>query len=176
MLRKSNDSLAEVLWHNGSMSTEYPRERGPIGDILIRLLHHFRTELFGARDRDGRFTDIRWPHMPIWANVGEDGIRLTRLAHLGNLGLPACSELVNELEQVGYLERRPDPADRRAKLIFPTDKGRELLATVGGAVNEMEERWRRTVPDTTFDAALETLNALLFELDRLAAQPEPGSE
>ncbi len=176
MLRKANNSATEVLWHNAGMSTDSLGRRAPLGDILIRLLHHFRTELFDERDRDGRFTDIRWPHMPIWANVGEDGIRLTTLAHLGNLGLPACSELVNELEQLGYLERRPDPADRRAKLIFPTTKGRQVLAAVGGVVSEMEERWRRKVSDTTFDAALDTLNALLIDLDRRDAQPEVRRE
>jgi DNA-binding MarR family transcriptional regulator len=36
--------------------------------------------------------------------------------------------LVDELEQRGLVERRPDPADRRIRALFLTRKGREVLA------------------------------------------------
>lgn len=34
--------------------------------------------------------------------------------------------LVDELARVGWVERRPSPADRRTKLVVPTDLGREV--------------------------------------------------
>jgi DNA-binding MarR family transcriptional regulator len=39
----------------------------------------------------------------------------------------AMSELVEHLVSHGYLERMPDPSDRRAKLIVLTDLGYEAL-------------------------------------------------
>lgn len=39
-----------------------------------------------------------------------------------NMTPQAMGELVDELEELGYLERRPDPTDRRAKLIVLTDR------------------------------------------------------
>lgn len=36
--------------------------------------------------------------------------------------------LVDELEQRGLVERRPNPADRRVRALFLTDKGRKTLA------------------------------------------------
>jgi len=36
--------------------------------------------------------------------------------------------LVDELEQRGLVERRPDPADRRVRALFLTEKGRDTLA------------------------------------------------
>ena len=73
--------------------------------------------------------------------------------------MAACSELVDELQGLGYLERQPDPSDRRAKLIFPTTKGRAVLDAAGEAVADLEQRWReqlhqgpsieRATPSTT---------------------------
>jgi DNA-binding MarR family transcriptional regulator len=47
--------------------------------------------------------------------------------------------LVDELEQRGLVERRPDPADRRVRALFLTRKGRETLAR-GREIAEQHER------------------------------------
>jgi DNA-binding MarR family transcriptional regulator len=143
-------------------SSELPSDRLAIGQLLVRLLFHFRTELFA--EAGGRFPDLRYPHLQIWGNVGIDGTRLTTLAERANLGLPACSELVDELQRLGYLERRPDPTDGRAKLIFPTTKGREVLDAAGTAVAELEQRWRQELPPGEFDRACRSLDALVTSL------------
>jgi DNA-binding MarR family transcriptional regulator len=49
-------------------------------------------------------------------------------------------ELVDELEQLGYVERRPDPTDRRAKLIVLTDRGRACIAAGISTINGIEQR------------------------------------
>lgn len=41
-------------------------------------------------------------------NLGVDGIRLTDLAAKAQLSLAARSELVNQLQELGYLDRRPE--------------------------------------------------------------------
>jgi DNA-binding MarR family transcriptional regulator len=139
-------------------------DRLAVGQLVGRLQQHFRTELFGAPGRDDLFPDIRFPHMQIWGNVGIDGVRLTTLADRANLSLAACSELVNELQESGYLERRPDPSDGRAKLIFPTTKGRRLLDEAGRVVAEIESRWRALCPPGDFDHACHTFDRLLNAL------------
>jgi DNA-binding MarR family transcriptional regulator len=48
--------------------------------------------------------------------------------------------LVDELEEAGYVERRPDPGDRRAKLIVPTERGLEQLRLRDEIVAEIERR------------------------------------
>jgi DNA-binding MarR family transcriptional regulator len=110
------------------------------------------------------FPDLRLPHLQIWGNIGVVGIRLTDLADKANLSLAACSELVNELQELGYLERHPDPTDGRAKLIFPTPKGRRVLDEAGRGVASIEARWRSLCPPGRFDAACTTLDHLLRSL------------
>lgn len=131
----------------------------------MRLLTRFRIELFSEPEREQRFPGIRVAHLPIWGNVGIDGIGLTDLAARANLSLAACSELVNDLETLGYLQRNADPTDGRAKLISPTQHGRELLDAAGQAVARLEQRWRERCAPGTFDEACRTLDALLRALD-----------
>ena len=50
----------------------------------------------------------------------------------------AMAELVAHLEAHGYLTREPDPGDRRAKLVLPTERGREVIALAQGMVPELE--------------------------------------
>ena len=136
-------------------------DRLAIGQILGRLLHQFRDEMFDNPERAEHFPGIRYPHLQIWGNVGIDGIRLTDLAERATLSLAACSELVNELQDAGYLERRPDPSDGRAKLIFPTRRGRALLDEAGYSVAKIEEHWRSLCSPGAFDQACKTLDHLL---------------
>jgi hypothetical protein len=97
-------------------SRDLPVDRLAIGRLLVRLLREFRAELFAPAAEHG-YADMRQPHLHIFGNVGIDGVRLTDLAARAQLSLATTSELVSELENLGYLERRPDPADRRPKLI-----------------------------------------------------------
>lgn len=98
--------------------------------------------------------------------MGTGGARLTELAARAQLSLAATSELVNDLESLGYLRRRPDPADGRAKLIDPTDKGRALLADAGDRVADIEDRWGAIVGPTEFAQMCRTMQLLLDTVDR----------
>lgn len=110
------------------------------------------------------FSDTRFAHLAIWGNVGVDGVRLTDLADRANLSMAACSELVNDLQDLGYLERQPDPTDGRAKLIHPTARGRALLEAAGRRVAEIEAAWRGLLPASDFDRACATFDTLLTML------------
>ena len=102
------------------------------------MLREFRTELFSPAAERG-CADLREPHLHIFGNVGVNGIRLTDLASGAQLSLATTSELVSELERLVYFERRPDPADRRAKLVFPTTHGRQAPDDTGNRVAEIEQ-------------------------------------
>jgi DNA-binding MarR family transcriptional regulator len=150
-------------------SRDLPHDRLAIGQLLGQLLREFRGELFAAAAQRG-YADVREPHLHIFGNLGIDGVRLTALAARAQLSLAATSELVNELQALGYLERRPDGSDGRAKLIYPTDRGRRALDDAGTRVAEIEERWARTIGPKRFAEACRTLQELLDRLTDEAAR------
>jgi len=141
-----------------------PDDRDAIGQLLIRLLSEFRRELSEPMEERG-FGDIRRPHLQVWGNIGWEGRRLTELAARAQLSLSATSELVNELEELGYLKRVPDPNDGRAKLIVPTDRGHEALDAATVRVTEIEQHWGSLVGDDRFNDACYLLNSLLQQLE-----------
>ena len=144
-------------------SRDLPVDRLAIGQLLVRLLFQFRREVFdGAEDRG--YADLRPAHLQIFVNVGVDGIRLTDLAAHVGLSLAAASELVDGLQRLDYLQRRPDPADRRAKLISPTARGRRALNDAGDRVAEIEQHWAALVEPGDFTQACRTLQQLLTSL------------
>ena len=140
-------------------SRDLPTERLAVGQLLGRLLREFRSELLAPAAEAG-FDDLREAHLQIFGNVGIDGIRLTTLAARAQLSAAATSELVDDLQALGYLERRPDPSDGRAKLIYPTPRGRRALDAAGDRVAEIEQRWADLVGRPAFDAAMQTLQRL----------------
>jgi DNA-binding MarR family transcriptional regulator len=141
-------------------SRDLPAGRLAIGQLLVRLLREFRHELFAAA-AEGGYPDLREPHLQIFGNLGIDGIRLTELATRAQLSLAATSELVDDLQRLGYLERRPDLSDGRAKLIYPTPRGRQALNAAGDRVAEIEHHWADLVGQPRFSAAAKTLQKLL---------------
>ena len=147
-----------------SVSRGLPADRDAIGQLLIRLLSEFRRELSEPMEERG-FGDIRRPHLQVWGNIGWEGRRLTELAARAQLSLSATSELVNELEELGYLKRVPDPNDGRAKLIVPTDRGHEALDAATVRVTEIEQHWGSLVGAERFNDACYLLNSLLQQLE-----------
>jgi DNA-binding MarR family transcriptional regulator len=149
------------------MTTSTPpfkTDRKPIGQILVRLLHQLRTETF--REGTSKGSNLRFPHVQVIANlVGVDAIRLTDLANRATLSMAACSELVNELESFGYIERQADPTDGRAKLIVPTELGRRMLSESQKSIRRLEQRWADHCPPGAFEEACATLDRLLHDLE-----------
>jgi len=79
-------------------------------------------------------------HSAVFAQINPEGSRLTELARRANMSPQAMGELVDELEQLGYVVRRPDPTDRRAKLITLTKKGQACIAAGIATINGIEEQ------------------------------------
>lgn len=77
-------------------------------------------------------------HSAVFAQIKQAGSRLTELARGANMTPQAMGELVDELEELGYVARRPDPSDRRAKLIVLTKKGRACVTAGVATVEALE--------------------------------------
>jgi DNA-binding MarR family transcriptional regulator len=79
-------------------------------------------------------------HSAVFAQIRPEGSRLTDLARGANMTPQAMGELVDELEELGYVERRPDPSDRRAKLITLTERGHACIAAGLATIEGIEQR------------------------------------
>lgn len=144
------------------MSTS-PSQRLHIGQLLVQLTRQFQTELFAQLVAAG-LAEARAPHTHVTAYIKAEGSRLTELAAQARMTLPAMSELVDDLQRLGIVERRPDPRDKRAKLICLTDAGWEAMRTARRVIADIEADYARRVGPDRFEAAAQTLDALLRAL------------
>ena len=110
-------------------------------------------------------------HSAVFAQISLEGSRLTTLARRANMSPQAMGELVDELVELGYVVRRRDPADGRAKLIVPTERGREAIEAGRATIEGLEER----VTEILGDRGHRELRGLLTRLLEDAA-PEGGPE
>jgi DNA-binding MarR family transcriptional regulator len=140
-----------------------PAHRLHIGQLLTQLTRLFQTELFDRLIAAG-LENARVPHTHVTAYIKAEGSRLTELATQARMTLPAMSELVDDLQRIGIVERRPDPRDRRAKLICLTDAGWEAMRTARSVIAEIEAGYAELVGAKRFEDAGETLNTLLTQL------------
>ncbi len=78
-------------------------------------------------------------HSAVFAQIDPAGSRLSELARGANMSPQAMGELVDELESLGYVVRRPDPRDRRAKLIVLTRKGKACVEAARATIEDLED-------------------------------------
>jgi DNA-binding MarR family transcriptional regulator len=145
-----------------------PTQRLHIGQLLVQLTRLFQNELFERLVAAG-LTEARVPHTHVTAYIKAEGSRLTELAAQARMTLPAMSELVDDLQRLGIVERRPDPRDKRAKLICLTDAGWEAMRTARRLIADIEADYAQRVGPERFEAAAQTLDALLRTLTADAA-------
>ncbi len=60
-------------------------------------------------------------------------MRLGALSEYLRIAPRSATEVVDALEEVRLVERRPDPDDRRATLVTPTDRGEEVARGIRAA-------------------------------------------
>ncbi len=120
------------------------------------MLAEFRDDLAKSE-----FGDVRPTHGCVFRFVkGEDGMRLTRLADLANITKQSAGEIVDDLVDLGYVKRIPDPDDRRAKLICLTERGEEAQRFGFGIFAEVERRWMERYGRERIDRLREVLEEI----------------
>ena len=62
-----------------------------------------------------------------------DGVRLSDLAEALHIAPRSATEVADGLQERGLVERTPDPGDRRAVILRPTDEGRRVRAEIDAA-------------------------------------------
>jgi DNA-binding MarR family transcriptional regulator len=86
--------------------------------------------------------DLRPAHGNVLEHLSEnpvEAVRLVDLAARAGMTPQSMGQLVDDLEARDYLERRPDPEDRRAKRIHLTEKGHATVRAAERAMREVEQ-------------------------------------
>jgi DNA-binding MarR family transcriptional regulator len=151
-------------------------ERMPIGQLLANLVRLFRAELATRGATLDGVAGIRPAHLQVFGAIKADGSRLTDLAIGSNVSLSSMAELVDDLERLGYLERRPDPRDGRAKLVCLTATGWQAIRQGRRIIEAIEADWGQRLGQQRFHELCQALQALIDDLDPEVSQNYVGPD
>ena len=131
-----------------------------LGVLAARLSDSTQAELFTRLAEQGH-PDLHVRHGGVLAYLDEDGVRATELARLAGRHKQVVGRLLDELEDLGYVERRSDPGDRRAKLVVPTPRGLEAMRQADGIVADIERRHAEAAGRKTYAEFRNVLRAMV---------------
>lgn len=118
-----------------------------VGMLCAQLLTAFQRELHSTADKsDG----TRPRHGAVMAYLDFEGTRATELAERSGQHKQAIGTLIDELVELGLVERQPDPNDRRAKLIVPTERGAQQMKNADAAAAAIEARYAKGIGDQQY--------------------------
>jgi DNA-binding MarR family transcriptional regulator len=132
----------------------------PMAPALMRRCHELAMgRLFDDLQAAG-FGDVRPSHHPVLSFPGPQGSRPGDIAARTGRSKQHVNILLNELERSGYLERRPDPADSRGKVVTLTKRGERLMAAVGRSLQDVEAEWSGRLGKARFESLRSSLQEL----------------
>ncbi len=132
-------------------------------DPLSRLLLETYRAVGSAAGEALRFAggpDVTPAAWRLLVRLGPDGARAASLARELGMSRQASGQLVAELERAGYVERRQDPRDGRARRVRLTSSGKELVREGRTALEALESRWADRLGRARFRALRRTLREL----------------
>jgi DNA-binding MarR family transcriptional regulator len=159
MVRRSNESQGE----------RFRPRRPPSGTANFGNLFRDPTmvmqELVAEELVRRGFGDLRPALLAVAQHVGAGGSRITELAERAQLAKATVVHAIDELERLGYVTRRPDPTDGRAKLVVSTARARAAERTARDVTVEIRDAWAQLIGErdmAALEAVLGRLRAALW--------------
>lgn len=137
----SNDltTISAFLILSSDLITDFESQIGPplIGALLRAPVDTIRARMLDALHEAG-FRDVVPAHFAVFRYPPPEGRRPSDAAADAGMTRQAMGYLVGQLEELGYLTREHDPADRRSKRIHLTERGYAAARIIRQAVREIE--------------------------------------
>jgi MarR family transcriptional regulator for hemolysin len=108
-----------------------------------------------------------------------EGVSQARLAELAEVDAMTMVRILDRMEADGLLERRPDPADRRARCLYLTPKAKPLLDQIWRLSDATRAEVLAGIGKNERDVFMSVLERIHDNLSRLegkAANHEPESK
>ena len=142
-------------------------DRGPLLGALLRRSHQLLFSTVVGELAKAGYREIGVNHMAmlrvLWDHPG--GLRATELAVRIGMTKQSMGELVDNLRDLGYVERVDDPFDKRAKLVRLTKRGHASGKLMRDKVRAVEADWKKRIGAERIEAVRGALAELLATFD-----------
>ena len=105
--------------------------------VMIHEMSLMVARLFNREVREIGLTRTQW--QVLYCLYHDDGRTQTQLAEILSMAKPPVGKIVDRLEADGWVVRKEDPSDRRAKLVYLTSKVQPLISPLENIVTRIGE-------------------------------------
>jgi DNA-binding MarR family transcriptional regulator len=111
-----------------------------VGLLLFLPYRAMEARVFEGLAAAG-FDDLTPAQARVFQRIGPGGSRLTELSSQAGITKQSAGFLVDQLEREGYVQRVPDPADGRARLVRIAERGARSVEASRAIVAQVEAEW-----------------------------------
>ena len=140
-----------------------PADGQPNLGVLLFVPYRAMEERVFTALREAGFGDFTIAQARVFQRIAAGGSRVTDLARQAQVTKQTAGFLVDQLERAGYVERRPDPTDARARLVRLSDRGRAVQREARTVERRIDGEWSRHLGAERY-AELRTLLGELREV------------
>jgi DNA-binding MarR family transcriptional regulator len=126
--------------------------------MVVRLYRSMNDETIRRMQLRGH--DMQLTFTRFLGNLDTEGTRIGALARRMGTTRQAANQLLLEIERGGFVERRPDPEDKRGVIVCFTPRGRKALNDAVESMLEIEAEYASAIGASGY----KKLKQLLFEL------------
>ncbi len=127
-----------------------------LGILLGVAYQEFVRELHAAHAAAG-FADLGRSDGVVFRSLAIRPMTVSDLAGYLEISKQGAGQIIDDMERRGYVERGPDPGDRRARLIRLSDRGQQALANA----RRFHRSYERRLARAHGQGAVATLRAML---------------
>lgn len=140
-----------------------------VGTVLAQVARLMRRA-FDERAREIGVTRPQWQVLSVLQRY--EGIKQGGLAEILEVEPITAGRMIDRMQESGLVERRADPADRRAWLLHLTARGREIIDRLQPLAQEMSGKAMAGIDDAE---KAELLRILETMLENLTGKPSSDS-
>ncbi|HEY9131362.1 MAG TPA: MarR family transcriptional regulator [Dyella sp.] len=140
-----------------------------LNDVTLLFRKHFdrRAVKFGLTRAQWRATKMLYHR---------EGLRQTELAEYLEMEPIAVGRVIDRLQSAGFVERRPDPKDRRAWRLHTTEQARGVIADMEDIARGLRRDATQGIERTELEQCLAVLNRIKDNLQALDQQAVNAQE
>jgi DNA-binding MarR family transcriptional regulator len=129
-----------------------------VGRLLSNALRRFEERVLALMAECGH-EQTRRSHVNLTRHLDLEGTRITELARRAAMTNAAMTELIDQCEELGLVERIADPADKRVRVVRFTPAGEQWLNDFGRAVVQAQREMAAEVGQKELGVVLAALAA-----------------
>lgn len=141
----------------------------PLIALVDRANRALQADMVQIAHRRGH-PEVKPAHNSVFGTLADEGSRAIDMAVRAGITRQSMGEVIREMVDLGILEMRPDPADRRAKLVTYTDHGRRVAGDGRKHLIELEQRFADEFGAAEYATARDVLARIAPLLDQWATE------